>query len=284
MIDLHTHTTASDGTYSPQQLIDYAIAKKLKALAITDHDTIDGLLEAQAYMSEKGISKDTLELINGIELSTTMDRYDFDIHIVGLFINIKHQSFIHGLKRIYDDRERRNEKMIASLQAHDYDITSAKLKAHAKDSVITRSHFASYLVQKGYFEKTKDVFHTLIGNGKKFYVPREDVSSQSAIELIKKSGGIPVLAHPTLYPLDSNGLYSLVDQLKSYGLEAIETYYSLYSSQETRAMLHIAKRFSLLRSGGSDFHGANKPGNDLGTGFGHLCVPDELLIAMHQHL
>ncbi len=98
MIDLHTHTTASDGTYSPQQLIDYAIAKKLKALAITDHDTIDGLLEAQAYMSEKGISKDTLELINGIELSTTMDRYDFDIHIVGLFINIKHQSFNSWIK------------------------------------------------------------------------------------------------------------------------------------------------------------------------------------------
>lgn len=282
MIDLHTHTTASDGTYTPEQLIDYALEKKLKAIAITDHDTIDGLLQAQDYLQKKAIDPSTLELINGIELSTNIDKYDFDIHIVGLFLDIHHPSFVKGLKHIYDDRERRNEKMIESLQNHNYDITLDELKSQSKDSVITRSHFANHLVEKGYFSKTEEVFHKLIGNGKKLYIPREDVSSESAIHLIKESGGIPVLAHPTLYPLDSNGLYALVDQLKSYGLLGIETYYSLYTAQETKAMIHIAERFSLLKSGGSDFHGENKPGNDLGVGFGNLQVPDELLIPMRH--
>ena len=282
MIDLHTHTTASDGTYSPEQLIDYALEKEIKAIAITDHDTIDGLVQAKKYMQEKNISSSQLELINGIELSTNIDKYDFDIHIVGLFMDIHNPVFEKELHRIYEDREQRNQKMVQSLQNDNYDISLKELKEHSKDSIITRSHFANLLVKKGYYSKTKEVFNQLIGNGKKFYIPREDMSSESAIQFIRKSGGIPILAHPTLYPLDSNGLYSLVDLLKNYGLLGIETYYSLYTKQQTKAMINIAERFSLLKSGGSDFHGANKPGNDLGVGYGTLHVPDNLLIPMRS--
>ncbi len=280
MIDLHTHTTASDGTYSPEALINYALEKKLKAVAITDHDTIKGVIAGHHYISSQGIPPTTLELISGIEFSTTVPSYPFDIHIVGLFIQHDHPDFVNGLEHIYHDRQIRNREILTLLQQNNYAITQEQLNTYYKGSVITRSHIADFLVQQGYFSTTKDVFHQLIGNHCPCYVPRKDVSAEKAIQLIKKSGGKAVLAHPTLYPIQSNTLYALVDQLKSYGLSAIETYYTLYSPQETQAMLHIAKRFNLLPSGGSDFHGANKPKNDLGHGQGHLHVPNHILDAL----
>jgi hypothetical protein len=284
MIDLHTHTIASDGTYSPEELIKYAIQKNLTAISITDHDTIDGLKPAINYMKANNITPDQLQLINGIELSTNIPKYNFDIHIIGLFINPDDPTFINRLSSVIDDRTRRNTKMLSLIQRAGYDLSLKDVTDYSKDSVVTRSHFAKVLVMKGYFNDTNEVFAKLIGNGKPAYVPREDVHAKFGIELIKNSGGIPIIAHPTLYGLDSNGLYGLIDELKGYGLAGIESYYSLYTKQQTKAMKHIASRFKLLEVGGSDFHGANKIGNDLAVGHGNLNVPDELLVHLQDYL
>lgn len=284
MIDLHTHTTASDGTYSPTELIDYALIKKLTAIAITDHDTVSGLLEARTYLDNKKISPMDLELINGIELSTNIEGYPFDIHIVGLYFDIDKPGFLDELHKIVGDRNRRNEEMLHRINEKGYPLSQEEVDRYSKGSVITRSHFANLLVQKRYFTSTDEVFSTLLGNNKPCYVKREKVSSEYGIDFIRKNGGIPIFAHPILCNLDSNGLYGLIDRLKSYGLLGIETYYTLYSKQQQEAMQHIAKRFSLLESGGSDFHGSNKPGNDLACGYGKLEVPDSLLLPLKQSI
>lgn len=284
MIDLHTHTIASDGTYTPEELIAYALSKKLKAIAITDHDTIDGLKAAQQYLADNNISKDTLELINGIEFSTNIPKYDFDVHILGLYVDPKHPVFKEGLVTIIKDRERRNQVMLKLIQEAGYNISWKEITDYSGDSVVTRAHFAKVLIAKGYFNNNNEVFQKLIGNGKAAYVARDNVHAKYAIELIKNSGGIPIIAHPTLYGLDSNGLYSLLDELIGYGLAGIESIYSLYSKQQSKAMAHLAERFNLLQVGGSDFHGDNKPGNDLAVGHGNLAVPDEILLPLKEYL
>jgi predicted metal-dependent phosphoesterase TrpH len=283
MIDLHSHTTASDGTYTPTELIQYAIEKKLNALAITDHDTIDGLAEAGNYLATQATTSN-LKLINGIELSTNIPKYPFDIHILGLYINPHDPIFLEGLKTILEDRNRRNKVMISLIQKNGYNITMNDIIDYSKDSVVTRAHVAKVLVSKGYFQTTGEVFNKLIGNNKPAYVPRDNVHAKFAIECIKNSGGIPVIAHPTLYGLSSNGLYALIDELKTYGLMGIECYYSLYSKLQTQAMIHIAKRFDLFETGGSDFHGLNKPDTDLGNGLGKLIIPDSLLQPLEDYL
>ena len=284
MIDLHTHTKASDGTYTPEELMEYALTKNLKAIAITDHDTINGLEPAHQYLKDHNISNDRLELINGIELSTNIPKYDFDVHILGLFVDPSNPVFQEGLVRIIKDRERRNVIMLKLVQEAGYDITWKEITDYAGDSIITRAHFAKILIQKGYFNTNNEVFNKVLGNGKAAYVPRDNVNAKFAIELILNSGGIPVIAHPTLYGLDSNGLYALIDELKGYGLVGIESVYSLYSKKQAAAMSHIANRFGLLETGGSDFHGSNKPGNDLAVGHGDLCVADELLAKLKNYL
>ena len=283
MIDLHTHTTASDGTYSPIQLIDYAIEKKLKALAITDHDTVEALFEALNYMTSI-TSTSTLELIQGIEFSTNHPDYSFDIHILGLFIDCHHSKFIKGLQSIYEDREARNEKMAHKLRTLGYPITLDAIKKTFPKSVITRAHFAQYLVKHHDFDSMKDVFQKLLGNDQPGYVPREHVPTKDIVALLNETGAIAGLAHPTLYGLKGDHILSFMDAMKKLGVTAVETYYSLHSPTETRMLQNFAKRLDLLQIGGSDFHGANKPGNDLGIGYGHLHVPESLLLPLRRKI
>ncbi len=281
MIDLHAHTTASDGTLTPSELIDYAIEKQLKALAITDHDTIKGLMEGMAYLKKLSLP---LELIPGIEFSTGLKGYDFDIHILGLFIDPHNKTFIEGLSSILTDRTNRNQSLIKKLNKLGYDISMEELDIFANGSIITRSHFASLLVEKGYFKDKNSVFNQLIGNGKPAYIPRENVSSKKVIELINSTGGISAIAHPTLYKLEDDSLLHMIGILKSYGLKAIESYYSLYDSRQHQRMRNIASHYDLLEVGGSDYHGDNKIGLDLGNGYGNLMVPDILLDHLKKHL
>ncbi len=274
MIDLHTHTTASDGTLSPKELINYAVSKKLNAIAITDHDTISGLKEAENHLKTLNTP---LKLINGIELSTNIPKHKFDIHILGLNVDPNNSDFINGLSLILEDRNMRNIKMLKLINELGYSLTLDELKDYAKDSVITRAHIAAILVAKNYFKNNNQVFNDLIGNGKPAYVSRKNVNAKFAIDLLNSTGAIPILAHPTLYGLDSNQLYGLIHELKSYGLKGIESYYSLYTSKQHAHMRNLAKKFNLIEVGGSDYHGDNKPNLDLRVGYGNLNVPDLLL-------
>ncbi|MBD5519299.1 MAG: PHP domain-containing protein [Lachnospiraceae bacterium] len=282
-IDLHTHTCKSDGSYTPTELVDYAIEKGLSAVAITDHDSIEGLDEALSHakaLREKGLP--SIEVIPGIEFSTKYEQQD--VHIVGLYIAYDSPVFLEPLNAFVNSRTNRNIKMCENLQSADIDITYEKLQARFPDAVITRAHYASYLLEQGYVKSRQDAFAKYLGDHTKYFVPREKVTPAQAVSLILQAGGVPILAHPPLYHMGQEQLDALTASLKEDGLMGIEAFYSTYSNQDVRDMLHLAKKYDLLLSGGSDFHGANKPGLDLGCGYGKLYVPEDLLTDIKKRL
>ena len=282
-IDLHTHTCKSDGSYTPTELVDYAIEKNLAAVAITDHDSIEGLDEALAHaaaLEERGLP--SVEVIPGIEFSTKYQKQD--VHIVGLYISYKEKVFQSALGGFVDSRTNRNRKMCENLQGAGIDITYERLLAMYPGAVITRAHYASYLLEHGYVKSRQDAFARYLGDHTKYFVPREKVTPSQAVELILQAGGIPSLAHPPLYHMGNDRLETLVSFLKEDGLMGIEVFYSTYSNQDVRDMQRLAEKYDLLVSGGSDFHGANKPGLDLGCGYGRLFVPEEALLKIKAAL
>lgn len=282
-IDLHTHTCKSDGSYTPTQLVDYAIAKGLAAIAVTDHDTTEGLDEALSHaaaLKEQGLP--FVEVVPGIEFSTKYGKQD--VHVVGLFIAYDSPEFKDALERFVDSRTNRNRKMCENLQRAGIDITYEKLRTRYPDSVITRAHYASYLFAQGYVKSRQDAFAQYLGDHTKYFVPREKVTPAQAVKLLRDAGGIPILAHPPLYHMGNDRLDTLTASLKAEGLMGIEAFYSTYSNQDIRDMQRLAVKYDLLLSGGSDFHGANKPGLDLGCGYGKLFVPEEVLTKMKARL
>lgn len=279
-IDLHTHTTASDGTFTPEEIVDYAIKKNLAAIAITDHDTIRGIKKAKHYLSDNNI----LEIISGIELSTNDPNYKSDIHIIGLFIDENNAVFVDNLESIINSRNNRNKKMIKKLNHIGISITLEDVIESATDGVITRAHFAQALLQKGYVDNMRDAFSKYIGNGCVGYVSREKLSPKRAIEMILACGGIPILAHPTLYDLNLRDLSQLIHQLKLCGLKGIEGIYSTYTKSEEKYIKDLARQYNLLITGGSDFHGKNKSNIDLGTGRGNLKIPYDILVSLKKLL
>lgn len=281
VVDLHVHSRCSDGTFSPEELVDYAVEKGLKAFALTDHDTVDGLDAVLQYAKElRGKDVDVPEVIPGIEFST--EYQGKDVHIVGLYIDYKSKAFQKKLKEFVDSREIRNEKMCGKLREAGIDISYEKLKAAFPDCVITRAHYARYLLENGYIKSMQEAFERYVGDHCPYFVPREKVTPVQAIQLILEADGIPVLAHPTLYHLSDARLDELVAQCKEAGLLGIEAIYATYNSAQERQMRKLADKYHLLISGGSDFHGANKPGLDLGSGFGKLVVPEDVLTAIKK--
>ena len=288
MVDLHVHSTRSDGTYTPAQLVDYAREKGLTAFALTDHDSVDGLEEAIGYAarlrqhSTQMIAPDTPvpEVIPGIELSS--EYQGKDVHIVGLFIDYHNAHFQEYLRGFVASRDARNHKMCALLQKAGMDISYEKLQETFPNSVITRAHYAKYMLEHGYIKSMAEAFDRYVGDHCPYYVPREKVTPAQAVALILEAGGIPILAHPILYHMSDVRLDALVSELKETGLMGIEALYSTYHACDERQIRSLAKKYDLLISGGSDFHGDNKPGLDLGTGYGGLCVPEEVLVQIRR--
>lgn len=278
MVDLHVHSTRSDGTYTPTQLVDYAIVKGLSAFALTDHDTVDGLEEAIGYAAQK--PSPAPEVIPGIELSSEYQRQD--VHVVGLYIDYRNAGFQKYLRDFVESRDARNDKMCTLLQKAGMDITYEELQRVFPNSVITRAHYAKYMLEQGYVKSRAEAFERYIGDRCPCYVPREKVTPAQAVSLILDAGGIPILAHPILYHMSDARLDALVAELKEAGLMGIEALYSTYQPSDERHIRSLAQKYGLLISGGSDFHGENKPGLDLGTGYGKLCVPDEVLEQIRQ--
>ena len=272
-IDLHTHSNCSDGTFSVKELMDYAHEKNLAAIALTDHDTVDGLDEAISYTKER---YPDMELVPGIEFSTVEEGKD--VHVVGLFIDHHNEVFISRLKQFIDSRDERNRKMCLKLSEEaGIPITYEELISTFPGAVITRAHYAKYMVDRGYVKDRQIVFEKYIGDHCPYYVEREKICPEEAIEYVLEAGGVPILAHPILYHLSDQKLDALVKRLKNAGLKGIEAIYSTYSPSEERQIKVLAEKYDLLISGGSDFHGANKPKIDLGTGMGKLFLPEDLL-------
>lgn len=289
IVDLHVHSNKSDGSLTPSRLTELAIEKRLSAFALTDHDTTEGIPEAmeaaaahnlrlqegQVPLLPSGETALPLEVIPGIEFST--EYQGKDIHILGLYIEYEAPFFKKQLQDFVDSRTVRNQKMCANLQGAGIDISYEKLQAAFPGSVITRGHYAKYLLDHGYIKSIPEAFERYIGDRSKYFVPREKVTPSQAVQLILKADGLPVLAHPPLYHMSDQALDTLVGILAEDGLVGIEGIYSTYHQAEERHMRSLAKKYNLCISGGSDFHGSSKPGLEMATGYGRLCIPEKIL-------
>ena len=274
IVDLHVHSTESDGTFTPEELVTEALHAGLCAFALTDHDTIGGIAAAKAAARETGLT-----VIPGIELSCYND--DHEVHMVGLVIDETNAAFKESLKSVQDSREERNKKMIDRLREEaGFDISVEALRAYFPDAVLTRAHIARYLYEKGCIQNLNVAFQKYIGDHCPYYVPREKITPFEAIDLIHLGGGLAFFAHPVLCHMNHDRLRFFVRDLKEAGLTGMEAVYSMNSPGDERNMKKLAQEFDLLISGGSDFHGENKPYIHLGTGKGNLKISDSILDAI----
>lgn len=274
MIDLHTHSTASDGTLAPAELIRMAADIGLDGIALTDHDTVSGLEE---FLAEA--EKHDIRAVPGVEFSTML--FSKELHIVGLFIDRTNAKLLEMLEKLRQGRRERNEAIVMKCRATGYDITMDELLEIAGGESIGRPHIAEILVRKGYFETIRDVFEQCLKRGCRCYVPRPLPASQDAVSIIHEAGGVAVWAHPVS---GQSGERSFVRKMLKHllpaGLDGMEVRYSMFSDAQTQMLTELAEANHLCKSGGSDFHGERQPGIRMGTGAGNLAVPTEFLDAL----
>ena len=267
-IDLHIHTTASDGTATPEEVVREASRIGLAAIAITDHDTAAGYERAAAEAEKTG-----LEVVPGIEIST---KYGGAVHILGYYIDVASPALQEVLDWIVHDRDERNEKMCELMRADGIDITYGEMRERFGE-VIGRPHFAEILIERDLAKDMRDAFDRYVEKGRKYYQGRHFLSIERSIELIRAAGGTAVLAHPFQYRLDDAGLRDLIEHCMESGLEGMECRYSGYDAAMSGYLEQLAAEYGLLMTGGSDFHGENKKDIALGDGRGGLNVPHSFL-------
>jgi 3',5'-nucleoside bisphosphate phosphatase len=270
IIDLHTHSNASDGSMSSVELVRHAKEKGLAAIALTDHDTVDGVKDALEEGERIGI-----EVIPGIEISVD---YKPEMHILGFFFNKNEYTNIRKeLGLIRQGREDRNKKIISKLNELGVNITEEEVKNVVSGDITGRPHIARVLIAKGYAKTMDDAFDKYLSKDGLAYFSRFELKPIDGIKAIKNAGGIPVIAHPVFLRKSYDDMDKLLKELKGYGLAGIEAIYSENSKEDTGNLLRLAIKHQLLVTGGSDFHGTYKNGLELGIGRGNLKVPYELL-------
>lgn len=271
LCDLHTHSTSSDGSLTPTELLRAAEAIGLDAIALCDHNTVAGLPEFL-----RAAEGSAVEAIPGCEFSS--DYMGIDLHIIGLFIPTDQFDHITAmLEETQQRKEQSNRDLVARLAEDGYVIDYPALRAQAGDGFINRANIAQALVAEGYVPTVKDAFSQLLSVKGKYYIPPKRLDSFEVIEFIKSIGAVAILAHPFLNLKEESQLRAFLDEAVKHGLDAMETIYTAYSDETTALAKKIAAEYSLKESGGSDFHGAAKPATALGTGKGNLKVPTEIL-------
>jgi 3',5'-nucleoside bisphosphate phosphatase len=274
LIDLHSHTDESDGTCSPGQLIEEAARAGVHLLGITDHDTLHGFDKAVPFARDRSI-----ELVCGIELSTKL--HGQSVHLLGYFLNEDHgiADFRHWVLDMQASRRDRNTRLVARLQELGFDITLEEAEARGR-GLTGRPHFAQLMVEKGYVSSLQQAFDEYLDESAKGYVYRREPQFSEGVGRIRKAGGIASLAHPVRVRGD---LPSLLPELCDVGMNAMEAYHSDHTPQNTALYLSLAERHGLMVTGGSDFHGAAKPGVSLGTGNrGNLKIPEDLVNRLRE--
>lgn len=269
-VDLHTHSTFSDGTYTPTDLVRYAKKKSLRALALTDHDSVRGIGEAAAAGKEAGV-----EVIPGVELSAAFP--GGAMHLLGLFVEPASAPFLDHLSILQATRRERSPRIVKKLQDLGLKITEEEVAAVAGGGEAGRPHFARVLMEKGYVQTITEAFERYVGDGGPAFVERFQFSPEACMTLIHEAGGVAVLAHPRTLRLPADRLAPLLERWVKAGLDGIEVYYGTHTPEETVRYERLAAEWNLAATGGSDFHGDNRPGIDLGVGTGSLFVPYSLL-------
>jgi predicted metal-dependent phosphoesterase TrpH len=281
-IDLHCHSLYSDGTFSPAELIAEARQAGLAALALTDHDNHDGWIELKAAADEAG----DIEVVPGIEISTRQECPDgvFRRFDVLAYLFDPASGYLDGkLKTLREAREERNARMIVRLAGMGIEISMERLREIAGGRVIGRPHFARAMMEKGYVRTLSEAFERYLGDRAPGYVSKETMTAVRAIQVAREAGGVCSLAHPGEARVADQGLWrDILAQLSEAGLVGLECHYPEHSDRDARMFLDLAKRFGLVATGGSDFHGANRPGVYLGKGRGDLRVPYEALEELRQ--
>lgn len=279
MIDLHSHTDQSDGTFTPTELVDHALEIGLEALAITDHDNFEGYRQVREYAAERG-----LELVCGIEVSSRSEWQRGSIHVLGYFPEGPAAGFCEWLEEIQVGREERNAKLAERLQEAGLDVTLEEAQAMGRN-MTGRPHFARVMMRKGYVGSIEEAFARYLGENGSAHVPREEPKVSEVVGRIREAGGLPSLAHPVRLPFgrDLEMLDRVIGYLAGRGLSAVEIIHSDHTVQDTNAYQALARKYGLQVTGGSDFHGANKPNVHLGTGRnGNVQVPKSFLLDLVQ--
>jgi predicted metal-dependent phosphoesterase TrpH len=275
--DLHAHTDASDGALNPEQLVDLALERGVRVLAVADHDTTAGVLPCKKAAEGRG-----LEVWDAIELSA--DEFSVDIHVLGYFVNPKNDNLQDTLVTLRHSRLDRGRKMVDRLNELGMTISWSRVQEIAGEGSVGRPHIASAMLENGYVRSIKQAFDDFIGNGGPAYVDRDRVTPAESIALIKQAGGFASLAHPQYLLSDAKDdrdpfdIEGYVATLVSLGLEGIEVYYPEISEQLQRRFMELARRHDLIETGGTDFHGL--PGQDRKPG--DTWVPEETISRMRE--
>jgi hypothetical protein len=275
-IDLHAHTTASDGTLTPTELVRLAKESGLDAIAVTDHDTFQGIPEAMEAGKKYGI-----EVIPGAELSLESPEGANWIHVVALWLPEQADELQKAFDWVIEGRANRNREIVAKLRELGVNITYEAVAARASGT-IGRPHFAQELMALGVVSSMDEAFKVWIGDNGRAYVPKRKLTPGQAFPILKNIGATSILAHPFALKLNYKETEKVVRRLMALGLDGMEVYYSEHSETDTRAFGEMADRLGLLQSGGSDFHGTNKPDIRLGVGRGNLDIPNKLLEKMKE--
>ena len=274
-IDLHLHTTYSDGSLPPSEVVALAHKAGVSTLAITDHDITDGITEAMNSGKEQGI-----EVIPGIEISSRFQ--DRETHILGYFLNWNHSTFQSWLINLRETRHHRNTQIVENLNRLGLSLSYEDVQATAGSGAIGRPHIAQVLLSKRYVKSAKEAFDRYLADRAPTYVPRELPDAKEAIDWVRSVGGVSVLAHPNWAKEKGEGIQKFCENLKTQGLQGIEVFYSTHTPRQTSDYLEIARRLELLVTGGSDFHGLTKPDIEIGIGRGNLKVPEKLVDQLRE--
>ena len=266
--DLHIHSNFSDGTMTPAELIALAEKNHISAIALCDHNTVDGLPDFI-----KASENSSVIAVNGIEISTEYN--GTELHILGLFLpEDRFEEISDMMSRIKIFKEESNEKLVNNLRADGYLIDYEEIKSKNNGAYINRAHIAAELIEKGYFSDRKDAFDTVLSPDGGYYVPPERFKALETIRYLASIGAVPVWAHPFL-DMNAEEIDAFLPIAKAHGLVGMETRYSLYNEETQKTAEMLAEKHGIKQSGGSDFHGSNKPDISLGTGKGNLEVPFE---------
>jgi predicted metal-dependent phosphoesterase TrpH len=266
-VDLHTHTTASDGSLSPQELVHAASRAELDAIAITDHDSVAGVQPARDAAHDL-----SLDIVPGVELSAV--HQGIDVHILGFFVDYTDPILLERLDTLREHRHARAARMVAELRDAGYMVDLDEVLRLAEGGSVGRSHVARALVQNGHAESISHAFDSLIGRGRPFYVPKPVARPEAVVETVLAAGGVPVLAHPGITRVDD-----LIPSLVDAGLQGIEAYHGDHSQEMMDRYAKMAAELGLVTTGGSDYHGPEAPGVPLGS----APVPPETLERLREH-